>query len=39
MGDNRKQSCDSRVWGLVPGNLVGPVLVVYWPPNRIRLLP
>jgi signal peptidase I len=36
MGDNRAQSCDSRRWGSVPrGNLIGPVFLVYWPPNRI----
>jgi signal peptidase I len=36
MGDNRAQSCDSRVWGPVPrGNLVGEVFFVYWPPNRL----
>ena len=36
MGDNRAQSCDSRVWGSVPrGNLIGEVFFVYWPPNRI----
>jgi signal peptidase I len=36
MGDNRAQSCDSRVWGSVPrGNLIGEVFFVYWPPNRL----
>jgi signal peptidase I len=36
MGDNRGSSCDSREWGAVPRrNLIGPVMVTYWPPNRI----
>jgi signal peptidase I len=36
MGDNRGQSCDSRVWGAVPrSNLIGEVFAVYWPPQRI----
>jgi len=36
MGDNRRQSCDSRSWGSVPrGNLIGEVFFVYWPPNRL----
>jgi signal peptidase I len=36
LGDNRPNSCDSRRWGAVPrANLVGPVIVTYWPPDRI----
>jgi signal peptidase I len=38
MGDNRSQSCDSRVWGPLPrDNLIGKVFAVYWPPRRISL--
>jgi len=35
MGDNRSESFDSRMFGLVPlDNLVGKAFVVYWPPAR-----
>jgi signal peptidase I len=38
MGDNRGQSCDSRMWGAVPeGNIIGEVFAVYWPPQRIDI--
>jgi signal peptidase I len=36
MGDDRIHSCDSRVWGSVPRRaLIGPILLTYWPPDRI----
>jgi signal peptidase I len=36
IGDNRGQSCDSRVWGSVPrGNFIGKVFAIYWPLDRI----
>ena len=39
LGDNRAQSCDSRVWGTLPDDhLVARVLLRYWPPARIGVL-
>lgn len=36
LGDNRDNSCDSRIWGAVPrSRLIGPAVLTYWPPNRI----
>jgi signal peptidase I len=38
VGDNRGNSCDSRVWGAVPRSaLLGVVVATYWPPSRLSL--
>jgi signal peptidase I len=38
LGDNREHSCDSRSWGPLPRRMIiGKVMAVYWPPNRISL--
>ena len=39
LGDNRNQSSDSHSWGFVPWpDIVGKVLVVYWPLDQIKTL-
>ena len=39
IGDNRRNSNDSRAWGAVPEeNIVGRVMLVYWPWDDIRIV-
>lgn len=39
LGDNSASSQDSRYWGFVPyKNVLGKAMVIYWPPNRIRII-
>lgn len=40
MGDNRQYSSDSREWGYVKkSEILGRVIVRYWPPNATGILP
>jgi signal peptidase I len=39
LGDNSGSSKDSRYWGFVPkDNILGSAMVIYWPPQRIRII-
>jgi len=39
LGDNSISSRDSRYWGFLPKKyLKGKAFLIYWPPNRIRLI-
>ncbi len=39
LGDNSFSSQDSRYWGFVPEqNIRGKAMVIYWPPNRMRVI-
>lgn len=40
MGDHCPSSYDARSWGPVPlSNLRGPALLIWWPPERISVIP
>jgi len=37
MGDNRVNSCDSRMWGPVKSSyIVGKMFLILWPPSQFR---
>lgn len=39
LGDNSASSKDSRYWGFVPeNNILGKAILIYWPPQRIRVI-
>lgn len=40
LGDNRNNSSDSHIWGMVPyQNIVGKTWLAYWPPDQWGFIP
>jgi len=40
LGDNRNDSNDSHIWGLLPRDyVIGKAWLVYWPPSLWRMVP
>jgi len=39
LGDNSSSSKDSRYWGFVPmKDVLGIAMIIYWPPQRVRII-